>query len=102
MLEIESNSGRPLQTFYDNVSVKQIDVNSTTGAFGILPHHVPSIAVLQPGLVKVYESDKTQNYFGEWYMAQDAVFLSQFYHCIFVLQPAVVQSPSMPMAQFRF
>lgn len=55
-----------LQTFYDNVSVKQIDVRSTTGAFGILPHHVPSIAVLQPGLVKVYESDKTQNYFGEW------------------------------------
>ena len=52
------------QTFYDNVNVKQVDVSSTTGTFGILPHHVPSIAVLQPGLVTVYETDKTQKYFG--------------------------------------
>ncbi|CAI8057834.1 ATP synthase subunit delta, mitochondrial [Geodia barretti] len=53
----------PNSTFYDNVNVKQVDVSSTTGTFGILPHHVPSIAVLQPGLVTVYETDKTQKYF---------------------------------------
>ena len=55
----------PAQTFYDNVSVKQVDVNSTTGAFGILPNHVPSIALLKPGLVTVYEGDKTQKFFCE-------------------------------------
>ena len=52
------------------MSVKQVDVSSTTGAFGILPHHVPSIAVLQPGLVTVYESDKTQKYFGKWCLSR--------------------------------
>ena len=47
------------------MNVKQVDVNSTTGSFGILPMHVPSISVLKPGLVTVYEVDKTVKYFGE-------------------------------------
>ena len=50
--------------FYNNEVVKQVDVASTNGNFGILARHVPSIAVLKPGVVKVYENDKTVNYFG--------------------------------------
>lgn len=45
------------QTFYTNQSVKQIDVPSFNGAFGILPNHVPVLAVLKPGVVTVYEDD---------------------------------------------
>ena len=45
--------------------MKQVDVPSTTGSFGILPNHVPSIAVLKPGLVNVYETDGVQKFFGE-------------------------------------
>jgi F-type H+-transporting ATPase subunit delta len=47
--------------------VKQVDVPSTTGDFGILPEHVPLLAVLRPGIVKVYEEDgSTNNVFGEF------------------------------------
>ena len=35
----------------------QIDVPSFSGAFGILPSHVPTLAVLKPGVVTVYEED---------------------------------------------
>ena len=51
------------QNFYNNVDVKQVDVCSTTGTFGILPNHVPAISVLKPGLVVVYEQDDKQNKF---------------------------------------
>ena len=51
------------QNFYNNVDVKQVDVSSTTGTFGILPNHVPAISVLKPGLVVVYEQDDKQNKF---------------------------------------
>lgn len=48
------------------MSVKQVDVTSTTGSFGILPSHVPAVSVLKPGLVTVYEDDnKTAKYFGK-------------------------------------
>ncbi|KAG7199089.1 hypothetical protein KM043_017984 [Ampulex compressa] len=45
------------QVFYDQVSIKQVDVPSFSGAFGILPKHVPTLAVLKPGVVTVYEDD---------------------------------------------
>lgn len=45
------------QVFYDQAEVKQIDVPTQSGAFGILPKHVPTLAVLQPGVVMVYEKD---------------------------------------------
>ena len=51
--------------FYQDDVVKQVDVVSTNGNFGILANHVPCIAVLKPGVVKVFESDKTVSYFGE-------------------------------------
>jgi F-type H+-transporting ATPase subunit delta len=31
------------QVFYDSQSVRQVDVPSMSGAFGILPKHVPTI-----------------------------------------------------------
>merc|ERR1712126_755386 len=41
----------------NKASVKQVDVPSFSGAFGILPNHVPTLAVLKPGVVTVYEDD---------------------------------------------
>jgi len=43
--------------------VKQIDVPSFSGAFGILPSHVPTLAVLKPGVVTVYEQDGSSKKF---------------------------------------
>ncbi|KAA0193074.1 hypothetical protein HAZT_HAZT008554 [Hyalella azteca] len=43
------------QVFYNQADVKQVDVPSFSGSFGILPAHVPSLAVLKPGVVTVYE-----------------------------------------------
>ncbi|XP_043266879.1 ATP synthase subunit delta, mitochondrial [Venturia canescens] len=43
------------QVFYESADVKQVDVPSFSGAFGILPHHVPTLAVLKPGVVTVHE-----------------------------------------------
>ncbi|XP_060818740.1 ATP synthase subunit delta, mitochondrial [Bombus pascuorum] len=45
------------QVFYDESVVKQVDVPSFSGSFGILPKHVPTLAVLKPGVVTVYEED---------------------------------------------
>ncbi|XP_049794080.1 ATP synthase subunit delta, mitochondrial [Schistocerca nitens] len=45
------------QVFYENASVRQVDVPSFSGTFGILPRHVPTLAVLQPGIVTVFEND---------------------------------------------
>merc|ERR1712036_65258 len=47
----------PNGVLYDSASVKQVDVPSFSGAFGILPNHVPALAVLSPGVVTVYEDD---------------------------------------------
>ena len=47
----------PNGVHYDAANVKQVDVPSFSGAFGILPKHVPSLAVLKPGVVTVYEQD---------------------------------------------
>lgn len=43
--------------FYDQAVIRQVDVPSFSGAFGILPKHVPTLAVLKPGVVTVYEED---------------------------------------------
>lgn len=48
------------KVFYDNASVRQVDVPSFSGAFGILPKHVPTLAVLKPGVIIIYENDGTQ------------------------------------------
>ena len=43
--------------YLQDAAVKQIDVPSFSGSFGILPNHVPSLAVLKPGVVTVFEND---------------------------------------------
>lgn len=44
--------------------MKQIDVPSFSGSFGILPDHVPLLAVLKPGVLSVQEEDgSTQKFF---------------------------------------
>ncbi|XP_055845297.1 ATP synthase subunit delta, mitochondrial [Episyrphus balteatus] len=52
------------KTYYDSVEVRQIDVPSFSGSFGILAKHVPTLAVLKPGVVQVVENDgKTSKFF---------------------------------------
>nr|SVE85891.1 EOG090X0JDB [Daphnia pulicaria] len=54
----------PSHVLYNNISVKQVDVPSFSGSFGILPAHVPTLAVLKPGVVTVFESDgSTKKFF---------------------------------------
>jgi len=47
----------PATVFYKSANVKQVDVPSFSGSFGILPNHVPLLAVLRPGVVTVHEVD---------------------------------------------
>ncbi|XP_038057077.1 ATP synthase subunit delta, mitochondrial-like [Patiria miniata] len=55
--------GMPGQMFYSDADVKQVDVPSGTGTFGILAQHVPSLAVLKPGVLSVLEHDGSVNKF---------------------------------------
>merc|ERR1712121_205370 len=62
--EMSFTWGGPNAVFYSGASVKQIDVPSFSGSFGILPNHVPALAVLKPGVVTVYEDDgNTKKFF---------------------------------------
>ncbi|XP_037106130.1 ATP synthase subunit delta, mitochondrial [Syngnathus acus] len=47
----------PTKVFFKEASVKQVDVPTLTGAFGILPAHVPTLQVLRPGVVTVFNDD---------------------------------------------
>ncbi|KAI0990407.1 hypothetical protein GJ496_007028 [Pomphorhynchus laevis] len=48
----------PTAVYYDHsTKIKQIDVPSVNGEFGILADHVPAIAVLKPGLITFHEID---------------------------------------------
>lgn len=50
------------EVFYNAVkNVKQVDVPSLSGSFGILAQHVPTLAVLKPGVVTVTEQDGKVN-----------------------------------------
>lgn len=46
------------------MEVKQVDVPSVQGAFGILPKHVPAIATLSPGVLTVFEESDVKKFFG--------------------------------------
>lgn len=55
-----------LQVFFSGANVRQVDVPTLTGAFGILAAHVPTLQVLRPGMVVVHAEDgTTSKYFGE-------------------------------------
>uniref|UniRef100_A0A803THZ9 ATP synthase F(1) complex subunit delta, mitochondrial n=1 Tax=Anolis carolinensis TaxID=28377 RepID=A0A803THZ9_ANOCA len=43
--------------FYNAAHVKQVDVPTLSGAFGILAAHVPTLQVLRPGVVTVFAED---------------------------------------------
>lgn len=54
------------RVFYDNKVVRQVDVPTLTGRFGILADHVPTIGCLKPGVISVIEEDgSVKNYFGK-------------------------------------
>jgi F-type H+-transporting ATPase subunit delta len=54
----------PATVYYKAANVKQVDVPSFSGSFGILPNHVPLLAVLRPGVVTVHEAEgSTKKYF---------------------------------------
>merc|ERR1711981_890251 len=57
MSEMAFTFAAPNAVHYESVSVKQVDVPSFSGNFGILPNHVPALAVLSPGVVTVFEDD---------------------------------------------
>merc|ERR1712186_229373 len=57
MSEMAFTFAAPNGVHYDSAPVKQVDVPSFSGAFGILPNHVPALAVLSPGVVTVYEDE---------------------------------------------
>merc|ERR1712055_1028076 len=61
--EMSFTFAAPHGVHYNKASVKQVDVPSFSGAFGILPAHVPSLAVLKPGVVTVYEDDGSSKKF---------------------------------------
>uniref|UniRef100_UPI00358FAD8E ATP synthase subunit delta, mitochondrial n=1 Tax=Myxine glutinosa TaxID=7769 RepID=UPI00358FAD8E len=53
----------PQQVFFEAADVKQVDVPTLTGSFGVLPFHVPTLAVLKPGVVLVHMHDGSTNKF---------------------------------------
>merc|ERR1719468_1304367 len=55
MSQMSFTFAAPNGVHYNNASVKQIDVPSFSGSFGILPDHVPALAVLSPGVITVFE-----------------------------------------------
>merc|ERR1712119_4665 len=55
MSEMSFTFAAPNGVHYKDANVKQIDVPSFSGSFGILPNHVPALAVLSPGTVTVIE-----------------------------------------------
>ncbi|CAM4656549.1 hypothetical protein PO909_027314 [Leuciscus waleckii] len=55
--EMSFTFASPTQVFFKEASVKQVDVPTLTGAFGILPAHVPTLQVLRPGIVTVFNDD---------------------------------------------
>merc|ERR1711920_283778 len=64
MSEMAFTFAAPNGVHYDAASVKQVDVPSFSGTFGILPDHVPALAVLAPGVVTVFEdSGDTKKFF---------------------------------------
>merc|ERR1712029_398609 len=57
MSEMSFTFAAPNGVHYKDAAVKQVDVPSFSGSFGILPNHVPALAVLSPGIVTVYEEE---------------------------------------------
>ena len=68
LIDVQNSFARApfnFQAYYHNIDVKQVDVPSGTGTFGILPNHVPTLAVLKPGVLTVFEDQGTKKFFGK-------------------------------------
>ena len=63
MSEMSFTFAAPNGVHYKDAAVKQVDVPSFSGSFGILPNHVPALAVLSPGVVTVIEDSGDANKF---------------------------------------
>jgi len=50
----------PHVMFYADAEVSKVDVPGLTGDMGLLPAHVPIVAVLKPGVVSVFESESSE------------------------------------------
>ena len=62
---------------YNEESVRQVDVPTFSGYLGVLREHVPTIAMLQPGVVVVH-GEKEQKYFGElWFTEYRVIVLDR-------------------------
>ena len=46
--------------------MKQVDLSTTAGSFGILANHVPTLATLRPGILTVTDEEGVHKYFGEY------------------------------------
>ncbi|KAJ7381986.1 ATP synthase subunit delta, mitochondrial [Desmophyllum pertusum] len=55
--------GSPSEMFYSASDVKQVDVSTTAGSFGILPNHVSTLATLRPGLLTVHDDGGAKKFF---------------------------------------
>lgn len=53
----------PSELVYVKQSVEMVTVPGSSGVFGILPNHVPTVAELQPGVVVVKEKDSAEKRF---------------------------------------
>ncbi|XP_077670627.1 ATP synthase F(1) complex subunit delta, mitochondrial-like [Eretmochelys imbricata] len=49
----------PTQVFYNGATVKQVDIPTLSGSFGILAAHDPTLQVLKPRVVTVFAEDST-------------------------------------------
>lgn len=56
--------------------MKQVDVPSVQGSFGILPKHVPAIASLKPGVLTVFEEADIKKFFGGSFTIIDYIVIS--------------------------
>lgn len=96
----------PGEVYYNNAKVNQVDVPSLSGNFGILPDHVPTLGVLKPGVVTVYETDSTKKYFvssGSISINEDSSvqILAEEAHPLENLDPAAIRD-GMAKAQQEF
>ncbi|XP_036597811.1 ATP synthase subunit delta, mitochondrial-like [Trichosurus vulpecula] len=57
--QMSFTSASPTQVYFNEAKVKQVDVPTQSGAFGILAAHVPTLQVLKPGMVTVHAEDGT-------------------------------------------
>lgn len=63
--------------------MKQVDVPTLSGAFGILPAHVPTLQVLRPGIVTVFSDDgSSTKYFGKvWLLLELSIVVTMAMMC---------------------